>query len=99
MAQRTGGSRRKTRDKYRKNVREKGKISIRKYLQKFEVNDKVAFVAEPAVQTGIHHPRFEGDVGVVVGKQGSCYKIRIIDGKLEKFFIVHPVHLKRLQNE
>jgi len=97
MAQRTGGTRRKTRNKYGKNVRDKGKISIRNYLQKFEVNDKVAFKNEPAVQTGMSHPRFQGDIGVVVAKQGNCYKIKVIDGKLEKMFIVHPVHLRRIQ--
>jgi large subunit ribosomal protein L21e len=97
MAQRTGGTRRKTRDKYNKNVRKKGKISIRNYLQKFDVNDKVAFINEPAVQKGMAHPRFYGDVGIVVAKQGNCYKVKVIDGKMEKMFIVHPVHLRRIQ--
>jgi len=99
MAQRTGGLRRKTRSKLKKNVRRKGKISIRTYLQSFQVNDKVALVMEPSVHSGIYPPRFQGDVGVIVGKQGSAYKVKLIDGKLEKFFIVHPVHLRRIHNE
>jgi len=97
MVQRTGGLRRKTRSKFKKNVRMKGKISIRNYLQNFKANDKVALVMEPSIHSGIFHPRFQGDVGVVVGKQGTCYKIKIIDGKMQKYFIVHPVHLKRMQ--
>ncbi|HLC22820.1 MAG TPA: 50S ribosomal protein L21e [Candidatus Nanoarchaeia archaeon] len=95
MAQRTGGPRRKTRDVLRKNVRDKGKLSISHYLQQFSVSDKVAFVAESAVQKGMHHRRFQGHIGIVVGKQGACYKVKIKDGNLEKFLIVHPVHLRR----
>lgn len=97
MVQRTGGLRRKTRSKFKKNVRKKGKISIRNYLQHFKVDDKVALLMEPSLHMGIYHPRFQGDVGVVVGKQGSCYKIKIIDGGMEKLFIVHPVHLKKVE--
>ena len=97
MVQRTGGLRRKTRSKLKKNVRMKGKISIGNYLQNFVLNDKVALVMESSIHSGIYHPRFQGDVGIVVGKQGTCYKIKIIDGKMEKFFIVHPVHLRRVQ--
>ena len=95
MVQRTGGLRRKTRSKYKKNVRDKGKISIRNYLQSFSVNERVALVAEPSVHGGMNHPRFQGDIGVIIGKQGSCYQVRIIDGKMEKKFIVHPIHLRR----
>lgn len=77
----------------------RGKISIRDYLQEFAVNDTVALVMEPSIHSGIFHHRFQGDVGVVVAKQGVCYKVKIIDGKMEKFFIVHPVHLRRISNE
>lgn len=97
MAQRTGGLRRKTRSKFKKNVRMKGKISIRNYLQSFKIYDKVALVMEPSIHAGIFHQRFQGDVGTIIGKQGTCYKIRIIDGKMEKLFIVHPVHLRRIE--
>ena len=93
---RTGGIRRKTRGKLRKNIRQKGKISIRKYFQKFEIGDKVIFKAEPAVQKGMYHPRFHGKVGIVTGKTGKCYDIKIKDGKKEKLFKVHPIHLVRV---
>ena len=99
MAQRTGGPRRKTRNKYQKSVREKGKIKIRNYLQKFEVGDKVALIADSSYQRGLSHPRFYGRVGVINGMQGVCYKVGLVDGKLAKTFIVHPVHLKRIYNE
>ena len=81
---------------FRKNVREKGKVKIRRYLQQFALQEKVALVAEPAVHGGMHHRRFQGNVGVVVGTQGRCYKVMVKDGRMEKVFIVHPVHLRRV---
>lgn len=92
--QRVGGFRRKTRNKLKKNVRQKGKINIRKYFQKFKKGDKVVFKAEPAIQKGMYHPRFHGKVGVVTGKTGNCYDVKIKDGKKVKLFKVHPIHLK-----
>ncbi|RMF05409.1 50S ribosomal protein L21e [Candidatus Woesearchaeota archaeon] len=96
MAMRIGGSRRKTRHKLLKPHNRKGKISITKYLQKFSEGDKVQLLAEPAVQKGMYFPRYHGKSGVVVGKQGECYKVMIKDSGKEKVMIVHPVHLKAL---
>ena len=59
------------------------------------INDKVALVAEPAVQKGMHHPRFQGRIAIITGKQGEAYKVTFIDGSLKKTQIVHPVHLRR----
>jgi len=81
----------------KKHVRAKGKIRISDCLQSFDVNDKVALVAEPAVQAGMHHPRFQGKIGVIKGKQGECYQVVLKDGNMQKMFIVHPVHLRRQQ--
>jgi large subunit ribosomal protein L21e len=96
MVQRTGGFRRKTRSKLRKNVREKGKISIKKFLQSFNEGDKVGFKAEPAVQRGMYHPRFHGKTGTITGKKGGCYEVEIRDGSKQKTLVVHPIHLRRL---
>lgn len=94
MAQRTGSRRRKTRSKFKKNFKDKGKISIRNYLKKFKPGDKVVLKAEPAVQTGMYHPRFHGKIGIIKRKQGKCYLVAINDKNMEKIQIVHPVHLK-----
>jgi len=96
--QRTGGFRRKTRSKLRKNVRDKGKISIRKYLQKFDEGERVNLVAESGIQRGMYHPKFHGKSGVVERKQGSNYFIKIKDGNKYKSLLVHPIHLKKGQN-
>ena len=80
-----------------KNVKQKGKVSIRNYLQKLELGDKVVFKAEPAVQKGVYFRRYHGKSGAVSGKQGFCYKVDIKDGSKTKTIIVHPVHLKRVK--
>lgn len=96
MVQRIGGARRKTRNLYAKKARKKGKISIRDSLQTFNEGDKVLLNVEPAIQHGVYFRRFHAKTGNVVGQQGSCYKVRIHDGKRTKDLIIHPVHLRRL---
>lgn len=96
MVKRIGGSRRKTRSKYKKGVREKGKISLTRYFQLFKVNEKVILKAEPAIQKGIYFRRFHGKTGIIKGRKGRCYEVMIKDGKKEKILIVHPIHLKKI---
>ena len=79
MVKRIGGLRRKTRYKFRKEKRSRGKISITRYLQSFSVGDRVYLGVEPAVQKGMYHPRFMGKAGTVKGKRGRCYEILIND--------------------
>ncbi|MBU2633821.1 MAG: 50S ribosomal protein L21e [Nanoarchaeota archaeon] len=96
MVQRIGGFRRKTRYKLKKNIRNRGKLSLTNYLQKLKNNDKVLLKAEPAVQTGMYFPRFHGKTGTIKNKIGKCYEVEIKDGKKIKTLIVHPVHLKKV---
>ena len=93
--QRIGGFRRKTRKKLSKNVRQKGKFSIRRFFQKLKDGDRVCLVAEPSIQKGMYFPRFHGKAGTIEGKQGSNYFVKIKDGKKSKKILVHPVHLKK----
>jgi large subunit ribosomal protein L21e len=95
MVKRIGGFRRKTRYKFRKEKRTRGKISVTKYLQSFKVGDRVYLGAEPAVQKGMYMPRFVGKTGVIKSKRGRCYEVSINDMGKEKTLIVHPVHLNR----
>ena len=98
MAKRTGNARRKTRHKLSKNIRERGKLSLTDYFQSFNIGDKVAFSADSSYQKGMYYPRFHGKIGSVMGKRGECYIVQIKDGSKKKEFIVHPVHLKGIQN-
>lgn len=93
--QRIGGPRRKSRHKMLKPTRQKGKISITKYLQELNKGDKVVLKAEPGVQKGCYHARFHGLQGTVKSKVGRCYKVEIQDQNKTKVLLLHPVHLKK----
>ena len=95
MVKRIGGIRRKTRYKFRKEKRQRGKISLTKYFQTFSVGDRVYLTVESAVQKGMYHPRFMGKSGIIKAKRGRCYEITINDIGKEKTLIAHPVHLRR----
>ena len=95
MTQRSGGFRRKTRNKLRKNIKDRGKISIRRYLQSFKEGERVFLKAEPAVQNGMYFPRYHGSAGLIKNKVGNCYEVLIKDRGKEKILIVHPIHLKK----
>ena len=95
MVKRLGGLRRKTRYKFRKEKRNRGKISMTMYFQSFNSGDQVYLGVESAVQKGMYHPRFTGKSGIIRGKRGKCYEVAIKDFGKEKVLIVHPVHLRR----
>ena len=96
MVKRIGGNRRKTRYKYRKEKRNRGKISITRYFQSFGIGDRVFLGIESAVQKGNCHPRFIGRSGIVKGKRGRCYEVSINDKGKEKSLLIHPVHLRKV---
>ena len=97
MVQRTGGSRRKTRYYFSKRRYDRGKISIKNYLQSFEKGDKVILLADPSVHKALYFRRFHAKVGKIEKSRGSCYEISIKEGNKPKTVIVHPVHLRRCQ--
>ena len=97
MAKRKGGLKRKTRDILKKHYKQKGKMSLTKFFQEFNEGDTVVLKAEPSVQRGMYFKRFHGKNGLVMGKQGNCYKVLIKDFKMDKMIIVHPIHLKALK--
>ena len=94
MVQRIGGTRRKSRKTFRKNVRERGKFSLTKFFQKFDQGQNVVLKAEPSYQKALYHARLHGKLGIVTGKRGRCYEVTIKDGGVSKMLIVHPIHLK-----
>src|SRR3989344_8630247 len=98
MVKRTGTNRRKTRSLYRKNINDRGKISIRRYLQKLNNGDKVLLKAEPAVQKGMYFRRFHGKIGEVIGKQGSSYKVAVKEKSKVKELIISPIHLQYVRD-
>lgn len=97
MVKRTGGSRRKTRSIFRKRRSQRGKISIRNYLQSFKEGDKVLLHAEPSIHKALYFRRFHSKTGTIKKQRGSCYEISLKEGNKQKTVIVHPVHLRKCQ--
>ena len=96
MLQRKGGSRRKSRTRFTKHYRLKGKLSMTRYFQSLEVGDRVALIANPTYHDSLYRARFHGRSGTVKGTQGKCYKVEIMDGNKAKIMLLHPIHLKKL---
>ena len=75
--------------------RQRGKLPLSQYFQEFQEGDHVNLKINSSVQTGQFFPRFHGMTGVVTGKRGFCYQIKIFDQDKEKKLFVHPIHLKK----
>ncbi len=93
MVQRIGTCQRKTRHKFKKSTREKGKLSLNRYFQELKTGDKVCLKIDSAMQKGRFYPRFHGKTGTVKGRRGFCYEVSVKDGQKEKTLYVHPLHL------
>jgi len=81
-----------------KNPREKGKLKFSRYFQELQEGDRVSVDEELALQ-----PRFpkrlQGRTGVVIGKRGDAYMVRIKNQAKEKDFLILPAHLKKVKTE
>jgi len=93
---RSRGFRSKTRKKLEKKIRERATNIISRAMQKFEEGEKVAIVIDASIHYGMPHPRFHGKTGVVAGRQGKAYILKIKDGNKIKHIIAYPEHLKRV---
>ena len=89
----THGTRRKSRYKLRKTVREKGLSPISRAVQEFIEGDIVNIDLDPGVQNGMPHPKFHGRTGKIVSQRGRAYIVEVRDGGLMKEVIILPEHL------
>jgi len=80
----------------KKKIREKGKLQLSKYFQELNNGDFVAIVKEPSVQAKFPE-RIQGRTGIVEGKRGMSYIIKIKDQEKEKKFLIAPIHLKKIK--
>jgi len=80
----------------KKKIREKGKLQLSKYFQELNNGDFVAIVKEPSVQAKFPE-RIQGKTGLVEGKRGMSYIIKIKDQEKEKKFLIAPIHLKKIK--
>ena len=81
----------------KKKIREKGKIKFDKYFQEFENGERVAVVRELSIDASFPK-RLQGRTGIIEGKRGKTYMIKINDLKKEKKFLIEPIHLKKMKH-
>ncbi len=90
----SNGPRTGTREKLSNHPRERGTSPPQRAVEDFEEGQRVHLEIDPSVQDGQFHPRFNGYTGVVLGEQGTAYRVRITDGGNEKTIIAKPAHLR-----
>lgn len=89
----THGTRRKSRYKLKKTVREKGLSQISRAIQEYTEGDMVNIDIDPSIHKGMPHHKFHGKTGKIIGRRGRAYLVEVRDGKLMKEVIVLPEHL------
>ena len=94
MVTRTKGSRQGTRNILRKNKRERRRLFIGRTMHTYQEGDKVAIVLDGAQQRGMPHRRFQGRTGIIFGKQGRAFVVKVADGNMEKTVVSRPEHLR-----
>lgn len=100
MVKRIGTIQRKTRYKFKRSIRERGKVPLSRYFQEFKEGEYVNLKLNSNIVKGKFHPRFHGLNGVIVGRKGSCYQVQFKDGNKEKKVYIHPIHLlKQLESK
>jgi len=80
----------------RKSVRTRGKLQLSRYFQELKQGDIVAIVKETSMQPSFPK-RLQGRTGVVEGKRGKAYIVKIKDQAKEKKFLIQPIHLKKIK--
>jgi len=94
MVKRSKGYRSRTRALFRKDHRKRGKISISKLLQAYNVGDKVCIKTDPGIHRGMPHRRFYGKIGVIAGRRGRSYIVNVSARGRSAIILVRPEHLE-----
>ena len=80
----------------KKKTREKGKLKLSRYFQKLNEGDRVAVVREVSEKASFPE-RLQGRTGIIEGKRGKAYIVKIHDKNKLKGYIIKPIHLKKLK--
>jgi large subunit ribosomal protein L21e len=80
----------------KKPVRTRGKLQLSRYFQELNEGDFVAISREQSVPINFEK-RFQGITGIVEGKRGKAYIVKIKDGNKEKKILIEPIHLKKIK--
>ena len=95
MVRASKGTRRRTRQKFRKRARDRGLSPITRSFVTYEEGEKANIVIDPSIQKGQPHSRFHGQTGTVIGTQGDSYLLKVRMGGKMKTIIVSPEHMKK----
>jgi ribosomal protein L21E len=79
-----------------KGVRTKGKLQLSRYFQELKEGDRVSVNQELSLKAGFPK-RLQGRTGVVIERKGKVYNIQIKDQAKEKYFLIAPIHLKKIK--
>jgi large subunit ribosomal protein L21e len=80
----------------KKKIRDKGKLKLSRFFQKFREGEFVAVNIENSLKRGFSK-KIQGRTGKIVGKKGRAYLVKIKDKKKEKEYIIEPIHLKKIK--
>jgi large subunit ribosomal protein L21e len=80
----------------RKPIRKRGKLQLSRYFQELKEEDFVAISREQTVAS-VFPKRLQGITGIVEGKRGRSYMVKIKDGNKEKRILIEPIHLKKIK--
>ncbi len=70
------------------------KLTVNEFVKPFKKGECVVVAIKPYFK-GVPHPRYNGKIGEVMGKQGDAYVVKIMDGGKAKELIVNPVHITK----
>jgi large subunit ribosomal protein L21e len=96
MGDTSKGFRRRTRKILKKRIKDRGISPVTRSFPGFNSGDRAAIVLDPGVHAGMPHPRFNGKTGIITGKRGEAFIIRVRDGGKYKEIISRPEHLRRI---
>ena len=91
------GYRNRCRKLLRKRPRERGRPGLSKLLYEYKEGDLVCIDICPNYIRTAPHRRYQGKVGVIVGKRGRAYIVKVRMGGKDKFIITTKDHLKPFQ--
>ncbi|HLD83832.1 MAG TPA: 50S ribosomal protein L21e [archaeon] len=89
MVRKSYGKMRGTRFK----MQSSGKITVNRFLAKFEPGDKVHI--DFRSHQGVPNPKFQGKTGMIISKRGNGYEIKVADMSAAKKIYLKPEHLRK----
>jgi large subunit ribosomal protein L21e len=79
----------------KRRIRKKGKISLKRYFQNFEAGERASVIREPSVRASFPE-RIQGKTGIIEGRRGGAYILKVMDNNQEKRYIIEAIHLKKI---